>query len=341
MGRAASGWVLQHRNVWDKGPAVLHFMEQQVQPPRPLRRLPTFWTPSLGSACGVAEYTACLASALVSVRATNRAPDPRGVRVLHVQHEDGIFDDIELARYLQEARRRQIPVAVTEHSVGPLAHAWERDCDVLISMTERGADQLRRRWPGRRVEYIPHGCPTWFPQRKATTGQTIGAFGFLQPYKGFWHLLDVLRALPDSDLLLFSLAKSPDLERRWAEAARGLPVRRIPEFLPSSEIARRLAAEADILIFWYEDAPIAAASGAIRVGLATGVPVLASPTKWFSDLADVTYQPDNLIDGARHLLRDMPLRERLSAAARTYCEHNSWPRTAERHLALWQTLEST
>jgi len=37
----------------------------------------------------------------------------------------------------------------------------------------------------------------------------------------------------------------------------------------------------------------------------------------------------------------MPLRERLSAAARTYCEHNSWPRTAERHLALWQTLEST
>jgi glycosyltransferase involved in cell wall biosynthesis len=341
MGRAASDWVLRHRNIWHKGPAVLDFIEQQVRPPRPLRRLHTLWAPSLGSLCGIAEYTTHLADALASARATKRAPDLRAVRVLHVQHEDGIFDDSDLTRHLQEARRWRVPVAVTEHSVGPTAHAWERDCDVLISMTERGADQLRRRWPGHRVEHIPHGCPTWFPRRKPATGRTIGAFGFLERHKGFWQLLDVLTALPGSDLLLFSHARSADLGRQWAEAARGLAVRHIAEFLPTAEIARRLAAEADILVFWYEDVPVASASGAIRVGLATGVPVLASPTNWFSDLADVTYQPESLIDGARRLLGDEPLRERLSAAARTYCDHNSWPRIAERHRALWQALEST
>jgi glycosyltransferase involved in cell wall biosynthesis len=341
MGRAASGWILRHRNIWHKGPAVLDFMEQQVRPARPLRRLATLWAPSLGSACGVAEYTAHLAGALGSVRATGCPPDLRGVRVLHVQHEVGIFDDTELTRHLQDARRRRVPVAVTEHSVGSAAHAWERDADVLISLTERGTAQLRRRWPGHRVEHIPHGCPSWFPPRKTGTGRTIGAFGFLEPHKGFWQVLDVLKALPGSDLLLFSHAKSPDLERRWAEAARGLAVRHIAKFLPSEEVARQLAAEADILVFWYQDTPAASASGAVRVGLATGVPVLASPTNWFSDLTDVTYQPESLIDGARRLLDDKPLRERLSAAARTYCDRNSWPQIAERHRALWQALEST
>lgn len=341
IGRSASAWILRHRNIWRKGPAVLEFMEQQVRPQRPLRRLHTLWAPSLGLACGVAEYTTHLVGALNVARATERVPDLREVRVLHVQHEGGIFDDAELTRHLQEARRCRIPVAVTEHSIGPTAHAWERDTDVLISLTEQGASQLRRRWPGHRVEHIPHGCPTWFPPRKPSTGRTIGAFGFLQPYKGFWQLLDALRALPGSDLLLFSHAKCPDLERRWAEAASGLPVRHVAEFLPSAEIAHRLAAEADILVFWYEDAPLASASGAIRVGLATGVPVLASPTNWFSDLTDATYQPDNLIEGARRLLEDEPLRQRLSAAARAYCGLNSWPRIAERHRVLWQTLEST
>jgi glycosyltransferase involved in cell wall biosynthesis len=340
MGRAASGWILQHRNIWHKGPAVLDFVERQVRPPRPLRRLATLWAPSLGSACGVAEYTAHLAGALGSVRATGRPPDLRGVRVLHVQHEGSIVDDAELTRHLQDARRLRVPVAVTEHSVGPAAHAWERDADVLISLTERGTAQLRRRWPGHRVEYIPHGCPSWFPPRKIRTGRTIGAFGFLEPHKGFWQLLDVLKALPGSELLLFSHAKSPGLERRWAEAASGLAVRHIAKFLPSEEIARRLAAEADVLVFWYQDTPLISASGAVRVGLASGVPVLASPTKWFSDLTDVTYQPESLIEGTRRLLDDGPLRKRLSAAARTYCCRNSWPQIAERHRALWQALES-
>jgi hypothetical protein len=34
------------------------------------------------------------------------------------------------------------------------------------------------------------------------------------------------------------------------------------------------------------------------------------------------------------------LRRTLTAAAHDYCHENSWPRTAERHLALWRELEA-
>lgn len=37
MGRASSAWVIRHRNVWDKGPAMLEVVEQSVEPPRTLR----------------------------------------------------------------------------------------------------------------------------------------------------------------------------------------------------------------------------------------------------------------------------------------------------------------
>jgi hypothetical protein len=105
-------------------------------------------------------------------------------------------------------------------------------------------------------------------------------------------------------------------------------------------VAQRLAAECDILVFWYDQIPDVSASYAARIGLATGVPVLTSPTGWFADLCDVTYQPQNLIEGVKHLMDDTMLRERLIAASREHCHENSWPRIAERHLALWRALET-
>jgi len=107
------------------------------------------------------------------------------------------------------------------------------------------------------------------------------------------------------------------------------------------EIVRRLAAEADLLVFWYDQIMHASASYAVRIGLSTGVPVLVSPTNWFLDMRDVTYQPDNLVEGVQRLLDDTSLREQLAANAWAYCHEHSWPRIAERHLALWQTLEGT
>lgn len=342
MGRAASAWALTHRDVWAKAPAVLDVMEARTSPPRPLRRAPVVWVPSWGSPCGVAEYAAHLVDAMPRrPTVTAAAPDPGRVRLLHVQHHDGLFDEVELTATVLACRGAGVPVVVSEHAVSGRAHAWERDASALVAATEAGAAALGARWPGARVVHLPLGCPTWFPLRKRGRGTVIGAFGFLEPHKGFWALLDVLRQLDGSELVLFSYARSREVEKRWEAAAAGLAVRRVRQFLPVAEVARRLAAEADILAFWYDEVAHAAGSLAVRVGLATGVPVLASPTSWFRDVRDATYQPDSLADGVRRLLEDTPMRHAVTAAARSYCHEHNWSRTAERHLALWRELEAT
>jgi glycosyltransferase involved in cell wall biosynthesis len=341
LGRAAAEWVPRHRNVWAKGPAVLDVMERRVRPKRPLRTLHALWVPSWGDRCGIAQYTANLVESLPEAHVTREPPDLRAVRLLHVEHEPSLLADGELQRMVHEARSRGIPVVVNQHAVAPVARAWERDADLLLSTNPAGAALLRERWPSKWVEHVPHGCPTWFPPRKRRRGRVIGAFGFLEGHKGFWELLEALPRIAGAELLLFSYAKDTQADEAFTEASRGLPVRRVSAYLPEEEVARRLAAEADVLVFWYRPTAYASTSGAARVGLATGVPVLTSATGLFADLRDVTYQPHDLIEGVERLLEDAQLRKRLTSAAREFCNTNSWPRVAERHRALWRTLEST
>ena len=340
LGRAAASWARAERDVWAKAPAVLDIMEARVAPRRPLRRLETIWVPSLGTPCGLAEHSARIAEQLPGVALTAEPPDLRRVRVLHVEHEPSLHDDARLAALLRAAREQRVPVVVSEHTVTPAAHAWERDADVLIATTAEGARALRERWRGKWVEHVPLGCPTWFPPRKRARGKVIGAYGLFGAHKGFAKLLELLPRLPGAELLLVSHDRDGTGEA-WDKAAAGLPVRRVSGFLPEHEAAAVLAAEADVLVYYYDELGGDTASGAARLGLSTGVPVLTSPTRRFADMRDVTYQPGDLTAGVERLLEDDELRERLAASAREFCERHSWPRTSVRIRALWRALEGT
>ncbi|MGV3721825.1 MAG: glycosyltransferase [Actinomycetota bacterium] len=362
MGRAASEWARRERNIHQKAPALLDLMEGSLgRSAGVLRRAPTLWTPSRGGACGVAEYALHLTRGLVEQRGeqpprhSQTAPEPLGASVAHLQHEWSLFpDQAALTAYVHRAHAHGVPVAVTEHTIFSAAtpfQPWEREADALVSLTEQGARRLRERHPDRNVMWIPPGCPEYFPPRKKERGRVLGAFGFLWPHKGFWKLLDLLRAErerggPATELLLFSHAHNPEIAARWEAAAAGLPARRIDEFLPVEVVARRLAAEADALVFWYECASHESASYAVRVGLSTGVPVLCSPTGWFRDVAAATHQPAgatdaDLADGVERVLTDDTLRNRLTEAARHYCHEHRWTQIARRHRELWSRLEAT
>jgi glycosyltransferase involved in cell wall biosynthesis len=339
LGRAASSWALRHRSIWAKGPAVLEAIERRAGAGRRLRRARSLWVPSWRTPCGVAEYSAHLAEALPEVAVTAGPPDLAATALLHVQHEYSLFPGPELPASIGRAREARVPVVVTQHTVAESGDAWEDQVDALVALTSAGAEALRAGQPGRPVEFIPPGCPAAVPPRKGRRGRVVGVFGFLAGYKGFWTMLDVLRALPDVELVMYSHARYPDIEARWSADAVGLPVRRIGDFLPVEEVAARLAAEADALAFWYDHCPQHSASYAVRIGLSTGVPVLASPTPWFRDLAAETFQPRDPVEGVRRLLEDTPLRDRLTAAAREYCHANSWSRIGDRHRELWRRLE--
>jgi glycosyltransferase involved in cell wall biosynthesis len=337
LGRAASAWAIKHRNIWDKGPALLSAMERYLSSPRPLRRTRMIWTPTWGSDGGLSEYTRSLTAHMPSITVSAQAPDLRGARVLHIQHEPGMFSDDELTRLAQQARASGVPIVVTEHVVAPQAQAWEREASALVATSERGAMMLRARWPGQRVEYIPPGCPAWFPPRKARRGRVVGVVALPGQQNGISGLLGILRDQPGAELVVYSLRGSAVAD--WETSVRGLPVRHEAAPLPAEEAARRLAQEADILVFWQGGDASPLAGAAVRAGLATGVPVLASPAGWAHDVRHATSQPDDLAEGVRRLLEDTSLRDHLAGAAREFCHAHDWRRIAERHMALWESLE--
>jgi glycosyltransferase involved in cell wall biosynthesis len=340
VGRAAAEWVPAHRDVWRKGPAVLDVMERRVRPQRSLRRSRTMWVTTLGRPCGLAEESARLGELIPGLVLRAQRPQPGAARLIHVQYEPSVISDSDVLTCAEDARAARVPVAVTLHGVFPRQSAFESAVDALVTTTERGAELLRARCPEACVRHIPIGCPTWFPPRKRRRGRVIASFGFLHRHKGFWALLHALRELRGAELLLFSHARSPGEAEEFDAAAAGLPVRRVGDYLPAAEIASRLAAEADVLAYWYDEVGQATSSAAVRTGLASGVPVLASRTGWFAGLEEAVYQPDDLVDGLAHLLDDTGLRRRVTAAARDYCQSTSWPRIARRHVELWDELEA-
>jgi glycosyltransferase involved in cell wall biosynthesis len=299
------------------------------------------WTPSVGTRCGVAQY----AETLVAALRRNGCPvthsaGPDDADVLHLQHEHSLVAPGHVAEVARRSREAGVPFVVTEHTVRGQADDWEDDVAALVAHSADGVALLQQRWPAQRVELIPHGCPTWFPPRKARRGRVVATFGFLEPHKGLGALLDAAAAVGDVEFLLIGSTRAAWADEWLAGLDLPVPVRRVAQFLDEPEIARRLAAEADVLVFPYAQPRFAAVSGAVRVGLASGVPVLTTPTTWFSDLRAVTLQTDDLAGGIARLLDDSALRDELAAAARQHCHDHSWDRAAQQHVDLYASLRS-
>ena len=301
---------------------------------------PAMWTPSAGTRCGVAQYADVLVAALhrTGCPVTHAAEPSAAGPVLHLQHEHSLVAPERVAQVAGRARDAGVPFVVTEHTVRGQVDGWEGDAAALVAHSADGATLLRERWPAQRVELIPHGCPTWFPPRKVRRGRVVATFGFLEPHKGLAALLEAAAAVGDVELLLIGSTRAAWADEWLAGLDLTVPVRRVAEFLDEAEIARRLAAEADVLVFPYAQPRFAAVSGAVRVGLASGVPVLTTPTTWFSDLRAVTLQTDDLAGGIARLLDDTALRDELTAAARQHCAEHSWARAARRHVELYESL---
>jgi glycosyltransferase involved in cell wall biosynthesis len=298
------------------------------------------WTPSAGTRCGVAQYADALVAALhrTGCPVTHAAEPSTDGPVLHLQHEHSLVAPERVAQVAGRARDAGVPFVVTEHAVRGQVDDWEGDAAALVAHSADGATLLRERWPAQRVELIPHGCPTWFPPRKVRRGRVVATFGFLEPHKGLAALLEAAAAVGDVELLLIGSTRAAWADEWLAGLDLTVPVRRVAEFLDEAEIARRLATEADVLVFPYAQPRFAAVSGAVRVGLASGVPVLTTPTTWFSDLRAATLQTDDLAGGIARLLDDAALRDELTAAARQHCAEHSWARAARRHVELYESL---
>ncbi len=131
-------------------------------------------------------------------------------------------------------------------------------------------------------------------------GPVIGTFGFLLPGKGLTELIHsfalILRAYPAAYLLMvnadYPTPESQEQRERCLALVRLLDIeghlRLINEFLEIEEILLLLSA-CDAIVFPYQRSE-ESASGAVRLGLAAGRPVLTTPLPIFSDLSEIVYQ---------------------------------------------------
>jgi glycosyltransferase involved in cell wall biosynthesis len=157
MGRLASAWVTQHRNIWSLGPAMLDMMERHIQPARPLRRVRALWTVNGPVSPAVAAHTVALVARLPEVRVVQHLSELRGVRLVQIHVHPLAADDAGISAVARRARHAGVPVVIVEHAVASHARAWEYEADALVALTPEDAATLRRRWPGKRVDLISPG----------------------------------------------------------------------------------------------------------------------------------------------------------------------------------------
>jgi glycosyltransferase involved in cell wall biosynthesis len=173
----------------------------------------------------------------------------------------------------------------------------------------------------------------------------IGTFGFLLPGKGLTELIHsfalILRAYPAAYLLLlnadYPAAESQDERERCLALLRLLEiegqVRLVNEFLDLEEMLFLLNA-CDVLVFPYQRSE-ESASGAVRLGLAAGRPVLTTPLPVFADLSAVVEQlPETdataIVEGILSVLGDAGRRAEILQRQRNWVRANSWSAQAAR-----------
>jgi len=184
-----------------------------------------------------------------------------------------------------------------------------QSCTCLIVHTLDDVERLRTFGLTDNVVLLPHGVVETPWLNAAVTrsllglnnfGPIIGTFGFVTPLKGLRELIHAfaltLRKYPNALLLMLN-AEFPTAECRAERDTCLMLIRElgikdrvqfINEFLDPDEMQFLLSA-CDAIIFAYQHSN-ESASGAVRVGLASGRPVGTTPLPIFSDLSELVHQ---------------------------------------------------
>jgi glycosyltransferase involved in cell wall biosynthesis len=173
----------------------------------------------------------------------------------------------------------------------------------------------------------------------------IGTFGFLLPGKGLTELIHsfalILRNYPAAYLLMlnadYPTAESQEQRERCEALVRLLEIEghlsQINEFLDIEEMLFLLSA-CDAIVFPYQHSE-ESASGAVRLGLAAGRPVLTTPLPIFADLSKIVCQlpgtaAADIAEGILSLLDDEERKIEILQRQRDWVRANSWAAQAAR-----------
>ncbi|TAJ90980.1 glycosyltransferase [Reyranella sp.] len=316
-----------------------------------------------------------------SARATWRIYDPANVEnwareiealqvdVVVIQHHPGLIGYDSLVDLLRDRRVSRRNTVVELHNVRELIE-WgdSRRADVIKGLAEASRllvhsihdlNLMKQMGLVNNVTLLPVGATGHertvpVPRTLAKdSAPLLGTYGFFFAHKGFDILLrafaQVKRQWPHARLRFvtaqFPSTASADEIQRCKDLADGLGVADSVEWhtdFLEDENSLHLLSACDAIILPYKETK-ESASGAVRVAIASRVPVMVTPIGIFDDVGRAvsrfaSHGADEIASSIIDLLRDSARRAEQQQRTSEWLSENSWKRSAKRLLAITQAL---
>lgn len=288
--------------------------------------------------------------------------------VILIQHEYGIFPKTSyFLQMLQDIE--DTPYVVTLHSVyehldKTIASSVMKN---IIVHTDEGQACLKRLGNGNRIWVIPHGCVQFEDKEELwNTWQTpyaIMQFGFGFAYKGVENVLRTVALLKERHG-----DKYKDIFYTYF-CSENKHVKNINDYYSSKikqEIKKLGIQDNAVVVRGYQnehilnncirtsrlavfpyitdyDNIVYGASGAIRIAMANGIPVIASSSHMFDDMEGIVPRPKNVEELAVEIDRifsNANYKQGILDRAAAYIDENSWEKTAERYLSVLREVSA-
>lgn len=282
-----------------------------------------------------------------------------------IQHEFGIFPNA--FRFMQFAEALDnTPYVVAMHSVYEHLDklVYSESCRNIVVHSKEAKNILRKLGNTREIDVIPHGCISapeteelWNIMRSP---YTVMQFGFGFEYKGVERAIAAIAHLKRTDpkfqnLLYFflwstnshSLVSQTEYYNKLIKFAEEENVRDNIAIVKKYQSDRMLSLYlrlAKMVIFPYVvngDNKVYGSSGAIRIAMAHGKPVIASDSHLFDDLEGVVPRPKDHIELAQNIDEIFSNDERRNEVIRSglkYVNTHNWEFSAEQYLTLYEKI---
>jgi glycosyltransferase involved in cell wall biosynthesis len=274
--------------------------------------------------------------------------------IVFVQHEYGNFPNarhwLSFISALQDWHVVTVLHSVYAHRDKTIVEAACRD---IIVHTPAALHMLKDvKQVGGRITHIPHGCSLMESNDRLWnlygSEHTLVQFGFGFNYKGWDHALETVAALkPEFPDIFYTGLMSErwpgvhdNYRRDLLELAVKLGIKENVALIPgfqSDETLDSYLRTNRVAFFPYRDNhehAVFGCSGAARLAMSKGIPVVASGVPLFDDLSGVVARPTTVEGWAAAIRETFGNKEEQVRRQAAFLIENSWDNTVKRYLSL-------
>lgn len=239
----------------------------------------------------------------------------KGIDTVVIQHQPGLLRFSYLNELLLKLSEMDVKVFITMHNTRDRSLVFPskriekvveglKTCSTVMVHSNSDVEILKALGIEDNVVMIPHGIyppPSDSAESLPVEGRVMGSFGFLLKHKGQLELVEAFERLPGWDELLLlcaTIERSGKMEAQINSLIekKGLTgrVRLVTDFLDDDVVISSLA-KCDLLVFPYQNTK-ESASGAVRMGVAAGVPLAVTPIPIFDDVTGAIRMRGGTVD---------------------------------------------